>query len=352
MNEVQCQWPSGECKIALVGEAPGTDEMILGKPFVGRSGKLLNSILAQVGIEREQCLVTNVFDFQLPGNKIKPLCVSKKEADKSEDYPQLQIPIDSGAYVPAEIAKPQLNRLQRELEKCKPNVIVALGGSAVWATLAHSPYGAMKKIRGTISAGLFGKTLVTYHPAYVLQNYAAKTRVVADLKKALTESKFPEIREMVIDVLIPKNLREVTNFLNRLRSPAAVDIETLQGQIDNIGFADCIYRAMSVPIFYPGTIPTQYWKTDEEEAKVITAIGRYLNNPNRIKVFQNGSYDVQWIWERWGIATYGWTEDTRMLHHALWPESPKDLGTIASIHLNMPGWKLAGAGRATTKKED
>lgn len=349
------QWPNTRpCRIAFVGEAPGVEEVAHGVPLVGRSGKIFNKLLRSAGIDRFECLVTNVFDFELPRNDIKPLCVPQKQADKEEEWPQLQTPIDRGAYVPAGIAVPALTRLRSELRACEPNVVVALGGSAVWALLGLSPFGRMKKMRGTLHEGLIPpgqKALVTYHPAYVLRNYQAMPLVTADLLKARRESATPEISRAGIQIIIPKTPGEVEDYLAALGSPAGVDIETLKGTIDNIGFADCFERAMSVPIYWPDT-GANYWKTEEDEVRVIAAICGYLNDPSRIKVMQNGSYDVQWLFEKWGAATQNWTEDTRLLHHALWPESPKDLGTIASLHLDMPGWKLAGAGRATTKKED
>lgn len=334
-----------------MGEAPGAEEVARGEPFVGPSGKMFNTLCRRSDIERARCLVTNVFDFELPNNSIKSLCVDQAHADKEGEWPQLQISIERGAYVPAGIAVPQLQRLKHELITASPNVIVALGGSAVWAMLCLCPYGTMKKMRGTLHEGPFGKVLVTYHPAYLLRNYSALPIVLADFMKAQRESVSPDIHRPHIEIIIPKTPEEVEQFLENISGLAAVDIETLKGTIDNIGFADCFERAMSVPIYRPDT-ETNYWATLADEARVLSAIARYLADPTKRKVFQNGSYDVQWLFEKWRFVTRGWTDDTRLLHHALWPESQKDLGTIASLHLNMPGWKLAGAGRASTKKED
>lgn len=335
-----------------MGEAPGADEVARGTPFVGKSGKLFNRLLHRAGIDRTECLVTNAFDFELPNNMVKSLCVTQKEADQNDQWPQLQVPIERGAYLPAGIAVEQLTRLSSELHACSPNVIVALGGSAVWALLALSPYGSMKKMRGTLHQTDAGhKVLVTYHPAYLLRNYHMTPIVMADLVKARRESVCPELNQPEMELIVPKTPEEVEQFLAELRSPAAVDIETLRGTIDNIGFADCFERAMSVPIYRPDNL-TNYWETEADEVRIMKAIVNYLADGSRQKIFQNGSYDTQWLFEMWGAMTQNWSDDTRLLHHALWPESPKDLGTLASLHLNMPGWKLKGAGRASTKKED
>ncbi len=352
MTSVPCQWPNTRpCRIAFVGEAPGVEEVARGVPLVGKSGKLFNRLLRSAGIDRFECLVTNVFDFELPNNDIKPLCVPQKEADKDELWPQLQVPIDRGAYVPAGIAVPALQRLSSELTACSPNVVVALGGSAVWALLGLTPFGRMKKMRGTLQEGWAGKTLVTYHPAYVARNYQALPIALSDMLKAKREAERRELKRTEIQVFIPQSPLGVELWLEGLRSPAAVDIETLKGMIDNIGFADDLHAAMSVPIYDPSD-GSNYWDTEADEARVLRAVIRYLEDPTRRKVFQNGSYDVQWLFEKWGVAVRNWSDDTRLLHHALWPESPKDLGTIASLHLDMPGWKLSGGGRVSTKKDD
>ena len=63
--------PSGnlDSKIVLVGEAPGENEDLTGKPFVGRAGKILDRILAEVGIDRESIMITNTVKCRPPGNR-------------------------------------------------------------------------------------------------------------------------------------------------------------------------------------------------------------------------------------------------------------------------------------------
>ena len=85
MSYVSAEGPDN-ASIVLVGEAPGGYEAKLGRPFVGRSGKLLNLLLAQAGILREQCYVTNVIKERPPGNNIKPFIdLSKRQPKPSEN---------------------------------------------------------------------------------------------------------------------------------------------------------------------------------------------------------------------------------------------------------------------------
>lgn len=75
--------PANWNHIILVGEAPGADEVKFGRPFVGRSGQLLNKALQEATINREQCLVMNVFRRQPPKNKIDYFFLSQRAAEKA-----------------------------------------------------------------------------------------------------------------------------------------------------------------------------------------------------------------------------------------------------------------------------
>ena len=106
MIKVPAQLPIGDCHVAFVGEAPGTEEEALGKPFVGPAGRLFNSLLARAGIERSECLITNVFDYKLPKNDVKNICVPKR--DDTLNHP---VAVDRGAYLPIEEYERQKIRL-------------------------------------------------------------------------------------------------------------------------------------------------------------------------------------------------------------------------------------------------
>ena len=107
-----------DSKIFLVGEAPGKDEDIIGKPFVGYAGRTLNWLLSQAGINRPECLVGNVARERPPGNKINFYFEDKK----------------------CTIPKPKLaawiEQLREEIVAANANVVVALGATALWATLS------------------------------------------------------------------------------------------------------------------------------------------------------------------------------------------------------------------------
>ena len=72
----------GGLRLSLVGEAPGKDEMTGGRPFLGKSGQELTRILAEGGIDRRECYLTNLFMSRPPGNKLKTWCDSKRNVNE------------------------------------------------------------------------------------------------------------------------------------------------------------------------------------------------------------------------------------------------------------------------------
>ena len=145
-----------EAALMLVGEAPGRDEDIQGKPFVGRSGQLLDRILAAIGIERAQgAYIANVIPWRPPGNRTPT-------------------PLET------EICRPFI---ERQIELVNPKVLVTLGGPSA-KTLLNTSEG-MLKLRGKwkthiTASGTSIATMPTLHPAYLLRNPAHKKLVWRD----------------------------------------------------------------------------------------------------------------------------------------------------------------------------
>ncbi len=168
-------------KIAFVGEAWGANEERERKPFVGQAGQELTRMMRDAGIVRAECLITNVFNFRPEANSIKTLCVNKAEVTElyGGTYPLPQLGV--GMYVRPEHL-PQLQRLRAELETFDPDIVVALGNTALWALSKQVP--KISKVRGTIMPcalvpGL--KMLATFHPANILRQWDNRVWVVVDL---------------------------------------------------------------------------------------------------------------------------------------------------------------------------
>ncbi|MBQ8671101.1 MAG: uracil-DNA glycosylase [Alphaproteobacteria bacterium] len=151
--------------VMFIGEAPGADEDREGKPFVGKSGGLLDKMIAAIGLKREDCFISNILPWRPPGNRT---------------------PTDGEVAV-------CLPFLRRQIELVDPKVIILLGGSAANAVLENVD--SISSLRGhftdyTTSQGKVIPTLSTYHPAFLLRTPNQKAKSWSDfmrLQRKLTE---------------------------------------------------------------------------------------------------------------------------------------------------------------------
>ena len=136
----------------LIGEAPGAEEDRLGEPFVGQAGRLLDNMLAAIGLSRaENVYIANVLKCRPPGNR----------------NPE-----------PGEVAKCS-PFLQQQIALVRPKLIVAMGRFAAQTLLATDA--SIASLRGRVHAYAGVPLVVTYHPAYLLRNLPDKAKAWADL---------------------------------------------------------------------------------------------------------------------------------------------------------------------------
>lgn len=145
--------------LMFIGEAPGRDEDRLGKPFVGRSGQLLNRVLEAVGTSRRDVFITNVVKWRPPNNR-KP--------------------------TPAEMAVGK-KLLDQEIIVIRPKVICTLGSSALHTLLG--PEISISRARGNVFKQNGTLILPTYHPAYILRNKNELENFMSDITRAVEIAK-------------------------------------------------------------------------------------------------------------------------------------------------------------------
>ena len=130
-------------RIMLVGEAPGRDEDIQGLPFVGRSGQLLDRMLAAIGLTRNEVYIANVVPWRPPGNR--------------RPTPQ-----------ETAICRPFV---ERQIELCNPDFLILLGGASA-SELLDTPEGILKlrgRWREYKTSARTIRAMATLHPAYLLR---------------------------------------------------------------------------------------------------------------------------------------------------------------------------------------
>jgi hypothetical protein len=242
-----------------------------------------------------------------------------------------------------------------------------MGATALWAFTGAEN---LSEVRGTafLSAdasegGPFSrsyKLCPIFHPAYVMRVWQMFQTTVADLVRAATLAEEPAdapIRYSKREVWVEPCLADLDAFANNYLYKAeiiTIDIETMPKarQITCVGFAADAHRAIVVP-FVDGRKPSRsYWPTVEAEMQAWGWVERMCALPQP-KLMQNGTYDTFWLWDRMGIATRNYCEDTRLLHHALYPELPKDLGFMAACYTRQQAWKSwRGRGQRPEKRDE
>lgn len=144
---------SGQAKIMLVGEAPGKEEDAQGKPFVGRSGKVLNEILAEAGLRRKELFITSVVKCRPAQNR-----TPRKE--------EMDVCVQA--------------HLRRQIEVISPNIICLLGGVAAKALLGKE---RVSEIRGEFFRRGSEILFPTYHPAAAGRNRSWRYYLREDLER-------------------------------------------------------------------------------------------------------------------------------------------------------------------------
>lgn len=336
-----------DAKIAIVGEAFGEQEALIGKPFQGYSGQELTRMLTEAGIARRECFLTNVFAFRPPNNDISALC--GKKADVGGEGYALPHLGKIGQYLDPQYF-PELERLQHELEEVRPNIVIALGATACWALLHTNGIGTL---RGTVATGAITshKVLPTYHPSAVLRNWAWRPIAIADLMKAKRESAYAEIKRPQRFLLVNSTIAECKDWIARhIKTESACDIETKYGMIEMIGFSASPQHAMVIQ-FWDRAKGGNYWPSANIEKDARDVVKSILENPYITKIFQNGLYDLQYLIKE-GYRPRNCLEDTMLYHHALYPEMQKGLGFLGSVYTSEPAWKMMRGKKITEMKKD
>ncbi|HZP09554.1 uracil-DNA glycosylase [Methyloceanibacter sp.] len=146
---------SSEARLMLIGEAPGRDEDLQGRPFVGRAGQLLDRMLAAIGLDEGSVYITNTVYWRPPGNRTP----TPEEIEACAPF------------------------LARQIELLSPDVLVLLGGAAAKSLLGVSE--GIMRLRGKWLSYLCGgreiSTLATLHPAFLLRNPEHKRLAWLDL---------------------------------------------------------------------------------------------------------------------------------------------------------------------------
>ncbi len=332
----------------ICAEAPGTEESEKLRPLCGPSGYELRRMLAQIGVNLDECFKTNVFDRQPRGNDVSLYGVERDHERAVTHLPPYQ---RNPVLFLDRAHEHNLQRLHLDIQHCQPNIIIALGNIACWALLGQT---GISELRGNVAlthlTGTPIKVLPTYHPAAVLRQWDWRVIVLGDLEKARAESSTPTLTYDNTELWLRPTLSDLREFghmyMCRFDEPVATDVETKRGQITCMSFSPDPRYSLTVPFWIEGPNP-HYWPTEADEREAWRWCAQWIEDGSIPKVTQNGLYDIQYF-IRHGLRPRGFTEDTMLAHHSLLSEMRKGLGFLGSVYTNTPSWKSM----RTAKREE
>jgi DNA polymerase I-like protein with 3'-5' exonuclease and polymerase domains/uracil-DNA glycosylase len=321
-------------KVMLVGEWPHIQDLRKGEPFVGGPGFELTKMLSEAGLFRESCYITMVMKDQVIGNNIDTL-IAKNKTSVTPQHVLL-----NGKWVMPQLFD-AVQRLRREIEVAKPNVVCALGNLALFALTGEWGVGNWRSsiMESTLVPGL--KVIPTISPAVVMHTWSQRPLLVHDLKRVARHKDKPEVTRAEYNHVIRPSFEDAHMILTGLlvqakahlettgtRWKLAADIETRAGHIACIAFAWSSLDAICIPLMC-STNPEGYWSLEEEAALVhlmvqlmdcVTIIG------------QNWNYDAQYIYRHWHFLCPS-VIDTMVQQHSCFSNLPKNLAFLSSMYL-------------------
>ncbi|MFY9718792.1 MAG: DNA polymerase [Candidatus Cybelea sp.] len=302
-NCMKGEGPDG-AEIMLVGSGPGGYEDAAGRPFIGKSGRYLDAMLADAGIDRAKSFVTNA-------TRCRPPLVNKKERAPTPD---------------------EINTCRRylieEVQRVRPKAIIALGDAALRALCKTS---GVKAKRGQSfelhpEFGYACPVFVTYHPAAVMRTQPLRTTVVPDLRRARDRHRPPDPIDWTRH-----------GGIGFASGPIAYDIET----IDESG---AIVEAPTQVAFAYGDEPVVIF---DEPLDICGKLASILEDPRSPEDPPNPHLVSHFGWdfddEKTGLQS---TRDTAALAYLDDENQPLGLESLCVKYLGVRGWKETRDGAA------
>lgn len=305
-------------RIMVVGEAPGANEDVVGRPFVGRSGSLLNQLLSGAGIDPSDVYITNAVKCRPPDNS-KP---EKKQLKACRKY------------------------LDRELQVVRPTHVLLLGATA----LSVVGKTRITELRGTPIV-LDGITYFpVFHPAYVLRDPGKEPILRRDIEKfsALvrgesivgSDSEWEELNADNFDEFLETYI-EADRF--------SFDLETtslkwwLPEERINLLILGLPQKSWVIPF------DLGYWYNRPHEEKSLVAGDHQWHldfmrlvcslSSKKRSYAQNGKFDNSWLIRKYGLR-FRLDHDTGLAHHLLDENSPHDLKFMVKTLLDGPDYDI------------
>ena len=283
-------------QILFVGEAPGAEEDMQGKCFVGPAGELLMQAIKEYDLT--PCFITNTVRCQPPGNRVPRV----DEVNACFPY------------------------LAEEIKRLKPKYIVTLGNVALKALTGKE---GITSYSGTIVKEIGGmKVFALYHPSFILRvpgmlpKFEMHLRGLRDLIQGESKEDSIKVQEVVFD--------EAAYLLDAMEGPIAFDYETSGlykwqgGKVRAVGFSNGEKTFVVNAEEGVEELMKEFLKSDVE------------------KCAYNSAFEIRWSLDEYGVAPKNLRYDPMLMHHLLDENSSKDLESVASKYLGVNKWDIGG----------
>ena len=340
-----------DAPIVFVGESWGSEEAAQGVPFVGGSGKELDRLIVEAGLDPTQILFTNVFNAQPQGNDAFRFFLPKAKGNM----------VFQGLH-PTPFVMDETSRLTAQIRAYPRKLVIAAGNYALWAPSDRCsissvsdngngiylvPSGIMNWRGSMLSTMGVSQILPLIHPAAILRQWALREvtlhdlriRVPLALKGDWSLNPGPTILCDLPFVALMEHLTSLLVHLEKTPIPLllAHDTETRAGEIVCHSIAtgpyDSLATAIVIPLVAPSDRPgyslNPYW-TLEQEIDILQLLYRILTHQNVRVIGQNYLYDIQYLLLHGIEPTLDF--DTMLAHHLLFPGTPKGLDYLSSLY--------------------
>jgi uracil-DNA glycosylase family 4 len=312
-----------DAQLAIVGDFPGYYDNNDSQPFTGKAGQILDDLLEEAEIDRNDLYLTNVLKYMPPNFDLRKC-------------PGLDI--DSA-----------VNALNRELANFpRLNCILALGDLTLKVLTGKV---GLTKWRGSILQSIDGKYKVvsTIHPFKLTPGpksmaYQARAYMLLDILRAKDESRTNVYVPQTHNLIIGRTVLEVYRFLQlcRRKGRVAGDIEASRSIPICIAFAYDRHNAMSIPLLDIQSSTNPDGIAAHEQLEIIKLVAEFLEDPKIEFIWQNGKYDKERLENTFCIVCPRSHFDTSLAAHTLNPEFPKSLAFLSSIYTKVPFHKDEG----------
>lgn len=320
-------------RIMIVTDCPSGEDLHRGSLLSGYSGTELTKMLSEANISRSACFVTSVVRIAAPGGNMAAF-IAERKSDITSHHGILREkyclpPVFEG-----------LSLLQREIELCRPNVIIALGNVAMWALTGK--WGITSWRGSTLLCDLplpldyKPKVIPAYTPAMVMRQWSWRPIAVMDFQRAFRASHSKDYKRPEYRFTTRPDFATALAVLEQLWQQAnsapirlSIDIETRAGHIACIGLAWSKLDAICIPLMCAERVEG-YW-TAEEEAHLMYHMYRLLSHPNCQGIGQNFLYDAQYF-HRHLMYVPRLERDTMLAHHSCFANMQKGLDFLSSMY--------------------